>query len=202
MTPVSKSLASKLLIAALWLFVLVWPMTGISPEGLDVTKAVRLVGGAMLAVLLCLGAWKLNRTVNLGIGRAMGSAFAGLSRLPNWLLMSVGFAALLAFPLLSSRYGQDVAINVLVYVTLGLGLNIVVGLAGLLDLGYIAFYGVGAYTYALFSVHFQMPFWVALPLCAASRPRPGASSATPRCACAGTIWPSSPLGSEKSYASS
>jgi branched-chain amino acid transport system permease protein len=167
MTPVSKSLASKLLIAALWLFVLVWPMTGISPEGLDFSKAARLVGGTILGVLLCLGAWKLNRTVNLGVGRAVGSAFAGLSRLPNWLLMTLGFAALLAFPLLTSRYGQDVAINVLVYVTLGLGLNIVVGLAGLLDLGYIAFYGVGAYTYALLSVHFQMPFWLALPLCAA-----------------------------------
>lgn len=167
MTPVSKSLASKLLISALWLFVLVWPMTGISPEGLDFSKAARLVGGTLLAVLLCLGAWKLNRTLNLGVGRAAGSAVAGLSRLPGWLLMTVGFVALLAFPILTSRYGQDVAINVLVYVTLGLGLNIVVGLAGLLDLGYIAFYGVGAYTYALFSVHFQMPFWVALPLCAA-----------------------------------
>jgi len=166
MTPVSKSLASKLLIAALWLFVLVWPMTGISPEGLDFAKAARLVGGAILGVLLCLGAWKLNRSLNLGVGRAAVSAFAGLSRLPNWLLMTVGFAALLAFPVLTSRYGQDVAINVLVYITLGLGLNIVVGLAGLLDLGYIAFYGVGAYTYALLSVHFQMPFWLALPLCA------------------------------------
>ncbi len=43
-------------------------------------------------------------------------------------------------------------------------LNIVVGLAGLLDLGYIAFYGVGAYTYALMSVHFQLSFWLCLPI--------------------------------------
>jgi branched-chain amino acid transport system permease protein len=59
-----------------------------------------------------------------------------------------------------------VAINVLVYVCLGLGLNIVVGLAGMLDLGYIAFYGVGAYTYALLSVHYQFAFWLSLPVAA------------------------------------
>jgi len=43
---------------------------------------------------------------------------------------------------------------------------VVVGLCGLLDLGYIAFYGVGAYTYALLSVHYSVPFWVCLPICA------------------------------------
>ena len=42
-----------------------------------------------------------------------------------------------------------------------------VGLCGLLDLGYIAFYGVGAYTYALLSVHYALPFWLGLPVCAA-----------------------------------
>jgi branched-chain amino acid transport system permease protein len=52
------------------------------------------------------------------------------------------------YPFFTGRYAQDVATNVLIYVCLGLGLNIVVGLAGMLDLGYIAFYGVGAYTYA------------------------------------------------------
>jgi branched-chain amino acid transport system permease protein len=52
----------------------------------------------------------------------------------------------------------------LMYVVLGLGLNIVVGLAGLLDLGYVAFYAVGAYTYALLHYNFGIGFWVALPL--------------------------------------
>src|SRR3546814_21038539 len=46
---------------------------------------------------------------------------------------------------------------------LGWGLNIVVGLAGLLDLGYVAFYAVGAYTYALLSQHFGLRFWACLP---------------------------------------
>jgi branched-chain amino acid transport system permease protein len=58
----------------------------------------------------------------------------------------------------------------ILYVLLALGLNIVVGFAGLLDLGYIAFYAVGAYTYALLaSPHFNLhlPFWVILPIGAA-----------------------------------
>jgi branched-chain amino acid transport system permease protein len=52
----------------------------------------------------------------------------------------------------------------MIYVVLGLGLNIVVGLAGLLDLGYVAFYAVGAYTYALLNYHYGVGFWAALPL--------------------------------------
>ncbi len=53
---------------------------------------------------------------------------------------------------------------VLTYIMLGWGLNIVVGLAGLLDLGYVAFYAVGAYTYALMSTRFGLGFWTCLPL--------------------------------------
>ncbi len=52
----------------------------------------------------------------------------------------------------------------LIYVMLGLGLNIEVGLAGLLDLGYVAFYAVGAYSYALLNYHFGLGFWTALPV--------------------------------------
>ncbi len=62
-----------------------------------------------------------------------------------------------------NRYVVDVATLVLTYVMLGWGLNIVVGLAGLLDLGYVAFYAVGAYSYALVAIHFDWSFWVSLP---------------------------------------
>jgi branched-chain amino acid transport system permease protein len=55
-------------------------------------------------------------------------------------------------------------ITALIYVITGLGLNIVVGLAGLLDLGYVAFYAVGAYSYALLNYHFGLGFWFALPM--------------------------------------
>jgi branched-chain amino acid transport system permease protein len=63
-----------------------------------------------------------------------------------------------------TRYYLDIGILVLTYVMLGWGLNIVVGLAGLLDLGYVAFYAVGAYSYALIAAHFGWSFWVCLPL--------------------------------------
>jgi len=62
------------------------------------------------------------------------------------------------------RYWFDLSILVLTYVMLGWGLNIVVGLAGLLDLGYVAFYAVGAYTFALLATHFGLGFWLCLPI--------------------------------------
>jgi len=70
----------------------------------------------------------------------------------------------LVFPFIFSMYQTNIMITGLIYVMLGLGLNIVVGLAGLLDLGYVAFYAVGAYSYALLNHHFGIGFWVALPI--------------------------------------
>jgi branched-chain amino acid transport system permease protein len=64
----------------------------------------------------------------------------------------------------NQRYILDLAILVLTYVMLGWGLNVVVGLAGLLDLGYVAFYAVGAYSYALLATNFGLSFWICLPL--------------------------------------
>ena len=63
-----------------------------------------------------------------------------------------------------SRYWVDLGILILTYVMLGWGLNIVVGLAGLLDLGYVAFYAVGAYAYALLATTYGLSFWICLPL--------------------------------------
>ena len=70
----------------------------------------------------------------------------------------------LVFPFIFSMYQTNIMITGLIYVMLGLGLNIVVGLAGLLDLGYVAFYAVGAYSYALLNHHFGIGFWAALPI--------------------------------------
>ena len=89
----------------------------------------------------------------------------------------------------------------LLYVMLALGLNIVVGYAGLLDLGYIAFYAVGAYLYALLaSPHFglHLPFWALLPLGALVAGLLACCWARRRCGCAGTISPSSPSASARS----
>ncbi|MGH6770408.1 MAG: high-affinity branched-chain amino acid ABC transporter permease LivM [Xanthobacteraceae bacterium] len=84
---------------------------------------------------------------------------------------ALGF--LLAYPMLmlavagpqgAIKWVDNFGIQILIYVMLGWGLNIVVGLAGLLDLGYVAFYAVGAYSYALLAKTFGLSFWLLLPL--------------------------------------
>ena len=84
-----------------------------------------------------------------------------------------GIVLLLAFPFLvmvaagptgAIKWIDNFAIQILIYVMLGWGLNIVVGLAGLLDLGYVAFYAIGAYAFALLAQHYDLGFWVCLPL--------------------------------------
>ncbi len=77
------------------------------------------------------------------------------------LLVLVG---MLIMPIISSMYQTNIMISALLYVMLALGLNIVVGIAGQLVLGYVAFYAVGAYTYALLNQYFALSFWVCLPL--------------------------------------
>ena len=79
-----------------------------------------------------------------------------------WVLLAVG----LVWPFVGSRGAVDVATLALIYCVLGLGLNIVVGFAGLLDLGYVGFYAVGGYTYALLNQYFGLTFWECLPLAA------------------------------------
>ena len=94
---------------------------------------------------------------------------AGRARLARWVL--VGFAV--AYPPLALwiagfqgavKWIDNFGVQILIYVMLGWGLNIVVGLAGLLDLGYVAFYAVGAYSYALLAKTFGLSFWILLPL--------------------------------------
>ena len=77
----------------------------------------------------------------------------------GWLFFLV-FAFI---PLLAGQYWLSVWITAMIYVLLGLGLNIVIGFAGLLDLGYVAFYAVGAYTVALLHQFFGFGFWESLP---------------------------------------
>src|SRR5271165_2546607 len=72
--------------------------------------------------------------------------------------------AAVALPFSGSRYYVDLGTLVLTYIMLGWGLNIVVGLAGLLDLGYVAFYAVGAYSYALLAQTFGLSFFALLPV--------------------------------------
>jgi len=89
-----------------------------------------------------------------------GIALAGRLVAPALLV----FTFLVPVIFYDQRYILDLAILVLTYVMLGWGLNVVVGLAGLLDLGYVAFYAVGAYSYALLATNFGLSFWICLPL--------------------------------------
>ncbi len=79
-------------------------------------------------------------------------------------IAAIAFSIIFPFMPFADRYWMDIAIMMMTYIMLGWGLNIVIGLAGLLDLGYVAFYAVGAYSYALFAIHFGWSFWVCLPI--------------------------------------
>ncbi|HTR14738.1 MAG TPA: high-affinity branched-chain amino acid ABC transporter permease LivM [Roseiarcus sp.] len=91
-------------------------------------------------------------------GRYFGPfALAFLIMFPLIVLATLGPAG-------SLKWINNYGVQIMIYVMLGWGLNIVVGLAGLLDLGYVAFYAVGAYSYALLSTTFGLSFWICLPL--------------------------------------
>src|SRR5476649_730917 len=123
----------------------------------------------------------------IGIGCAIVVVFQlfrpmmsnGLKKLsgPSWVLPSfdgstpkqkllalVMIIAAIAWPFIVSRGTVDIATLTLIYIMLGLGLNVVVGLSGLLVLGYGGFYAIGAYTYALLNHYYGLGFWEALPL--------------------------------------
>ena len=92
---------------------------------------------------------------------------SGLSSIPRTALVGLLLAGLVAFGLVVDDYLLDIGVLVGTYTILGLGLSIVIGQAGLLDLGYIAFYAIGAYWTALLSTHFGVSFWILLPTGAA-----------------------------------
>ena len=161
-------------LAAVVAFVLAVPLVGfeavdLGSSGVGVRPRFQWVvigvGAVFLARLVI--AWAVRRTA---WWRAVGHAFDAAQRLwpqegARWFgIALVAFAVALPFLPFSSRYLVDVATNVLIYIMLGWGLNVVVGLAGLLDLGYVAFYAVGAYSFALISQWLGLGFWQALPI--------------------------------------
>lgn len=105
--------------------------------------------------------WKSRRQGSLIPAGA--SHFMTLPSTQKWFLVGLVVLAFI-WPFYGSRGAVDLATLILIYVMLGLGLNIVVGLAGLLDLGYVGFYAVGAYTYAMLSHYYGLSFWICLPL--------------------------------------
>ncbi len=128
---------------------------------------VVVVGIGRLAYSLVVEPWLRQRALQPAAPIPAWRAHAG-----KWLVpFAIGFV--IAYPaivLVAAGFGRAVkwidnfGIQILIYVMLGWGLNIVVGLAGLLDLGYVAFYAVGAYSYALLAKTFGLSFWILLPL--------------------------------------
>jgi branched-chain amino acid transport system permease protein len=167
-------LARDALVAAIVAGLLALPFVGletydIGGGALGVRSHFDRVAIAVLAVFA--GRFTIRLVYRKYRARQPGSGAAPMVRLAAWgsrhafVITIVGIAAALALPFLpgSSRYLIDLGTTVLIYVMLGWGLNIVVGLAGLLDLGYVAFYAVGAYTFALLARDLGFTFWEALP---------------------------------------
>ncbi|MBT4289606.1 MAG: branched-chain amino acid ABC transporter permease, partial [Deltaproteobacteria bacterium] len=157
-------------IGMLWLLGLLWPLLGIHADGtLTFQKTVTVWIYLLAGTFVCLIIYLLNTSGYLKfvadpLFKTTGKIKSATTTLPTWLWFILILTVALIYPQLAGRYGTDVAINVLLYICLGLGLNVVVGLAGMLDLGYIAFYGVGAYSYAILNVTFGLGFWICLPL--------------------------------------
>jgi branched-chain amino acid transport system permease protein len=158
-------------LAALVAFGLFAPLVGlrtdVSPTGglflrtrwIDVAILCAIVFAGRLLLSFWLGRRGLRPTTGPGPWTAR------LERAGTFVApVLLGLALVLPFIPGIGRSQVDLGILVLTYVMLGWGLNIVVGLAGLLDLGYVAFYAVGAYSYALLAQYFGLSFWICLPL--------------------------------------
>jgi branched-chain amino acid transport system permease protein len=160
--------------ASLVMLALAVPIIGLrtvpAPLGLAIEPRWLYVAIAVAVVFVgrfLLNIWWLQRAARRRMGEARpGRDISAYVMTFAKYVAPVGLICAIALPWtpFASRYVLDVAILVLTYIMLGWGLNIVVGLAGLLDLGYVAFYAVGAYSYALIAQHFDWSFWVCLPL--------------------------------------
>src|ERR1700734_874752 len=127
----------------------------------DLAIMVAVVFGGSIAIELLRQWWGPVGTIRI-IPPSVQSGLAVARRAVAPVLLIFTFLVPVIF--YDQRYILDLGILVLTYVMLGWGLNVVVGLAGLLDLGYVAFYAVGAYSYALLATNFGLSFWICLPL--------------------------------------
>jgi branched-chain amino acid transport system permease protein len=131
---------------------------------------VAVIAGTKLLWSLVVEPWRERRALHPAPESARVTAFK--TAFTEWFTpFAMGFVVV--YPILilvfvgpqgALKWVDNFGIQILIYVMLGWGLNIVVGLAGLLDLGYVAFYAVGAYSYALLAKEFGLSFWILLPL--------------------------------------
>jgi branched-chain amino acid transport system permease protein len=131
-------------------------------EVIDWLAVVIALAFALRAALVMTGAARAESTREQR-DAAMDRFAARTQRFTPWIGAGLVAAAILLPIVMPDRRIVDMGILVLTYCMLGWGLNVVVGYAGLLDLGYVAFYAVGAYSYALIAHYFGWSFWMALP---------------------------------------
>ncbi|WP_430709136.1 ABC transporter permease subunit [Pseudodesulfovibrio sediminis] len=164
----------KSFLAAVWFAFLTFPILVIKVNTIQNTVVWhwQKIGYMALAIFFGSFVWrwllarkelKEDATKKESRGEALLTKIQSNNTLKFGALAVLGLIAVL-FPQVSSLYQTNIMISCLVYVVLGLGLNIVVGLAGLLDLGYVAFYAIGAYAYALCNMHWGIGFWFMLPV--------------------------------------
>lgn len=162
------------LLAGMIALIIFGPIVGVVLDGYSFDFEGRRL--AWIVATVVLGRFLLSAFLMTAAGKRLLARFdtdnAGVyvrppgykSRL-RWIIPML-LALALCFPFIATKYLLTVAILGLIYVLLGLGLNIVVGLAGLLDLGYVAFYAIGAYGLALGYQYLGLGFWTMLPLAA------------------------------------
>ncbi len=159
----------KFFVYSLFLGILILPMVGFATTTFNASRAF-LVWGVFVGIL-AFGLITKSIRHSGSYGNLSDSLAPTRKQIKDkltavpvkyYILAVLAFAVI--YPMVANRYLVDVGITCLIYIVLGLGLNIVVGLAGLLDLGYIAFYAVGAYTYSLLNLNFGIPFWFCIPI--------------------------------------
>lgn len=170
---VKKSLIDSVL-AGLIALIVFGPVVGVVLQGYDFDlrfdRVVWMVGAVMVGRLL------LSLFLQTAIGQRVLAQFAhtggGVGVYPpgyrsqiRWIVPVLVLLAV-AFPFFANKYLLTVMILGLIYVLLGLGLNIVVGLAGLLDLGFVGFYAIGAYGLTMGYQYLGLGFWSMLPIAA------------------------------------
>ena len=174
-TPFNKQLKTAFF-SALLVLAVAYPVLGLKLTTVGIGLEVHGASPTTLTIIFGAAAlmfvWQLVRDRIPMPRRTRGTHTSPLTKLgtqltepsvQRWVILGLILVALV-WPFFGSRGAVDIATLILIYVMLGLGLNIVVGLAGLLDLGYVGFYAVGAYSYALLSHYYGLGFWICLPI--------------------------------------
>lgn len=150
------------MLIGLWLGLLALPFMGWRDAGK--LAAALAIGGILWQGLMI---WGRREPVHTGMNlfrRRMRELADSLIHINRTALLIGGAVLFLILPLFLNNYYIDILSLAGLYALLAAGLNITVGYAGLLDLGYAGFYGIGAYVYALLSTGIGLSFWLGLPL--------------------------------------